>query len=198
MSYISATSPNTGPIGPDRFPQQDYVFVRHLIDNPVLSDLYGYVLETAKSGGLRADQDVSNALSRGADPRMEELLVQLQPRIEYESGLLLYPTYSFVRLYQKGAVLPKHRDREACELGVSISLGQEGADPWPLWIETKEKSVPVKMFPGDGVIYKGAKCVHWRDIFKGRIAAQLFLHYVSRHGSHSQLKFDGRRCISHT
>jgi len=53
----------------------------------------------------------------------ETLLLKMMSTVEKHSGLTLVPTYSFTRLYKKGDVLVRHKDRPACELSTSINLG---------------------------------------------------------------------------
>ena len=66
---------------------------------------------------------------------MDGLLNTLVPEIEGASGLRLFPTYSYFRVYKKGDTLAKHTDRPACEISVTLCLGFEEGKPWPIWIE---------------------------------------------------------------
>lgn len=50
---------------------------------------------------------------------MDGFLVDLLPRAEELSGLKLFPTYSYFRVYHRGHVLPKHTNRQACEISLS-------------------------------------------------------------------------------
>jgi hypothetical protein len=54
------------------------------------------------------------------------LLEDLLPHFEKACGKRLYPTYSYARLYKPGEELKKHKDRPACEISATITLGFEG------------------------------------------------------------------------
>ena len=53
---------------------------------------------------------------------MENLHDFLLPRMEKATGLKLFPTYTYFRVYKNGDVLEKHKDRPSCEISVSLSL----------------------------------------------------------------------------
>ena len=117
-----------------------------------------------------------------ADTLMETLLLHCQPKIEELTGLKLYPTYSYYRVYKPGDELEKHQDRRSCEISVTLCLGYDyiTADPeyhWDLYVD----GVALEMEPGDAVIYRGCDVEHWRtrfDVQENSWHSQLFLHYV--------------------
>jgi hypothetical protein len=123
---------------------------------------------------------------------MEILLEKFLPVVESEIGLKLYPTYSYLRIYQTGDRLPKHKDRPACEISVTLSLGYDPDEPWPLWLESDRESRSISLKTGDGLIYKGTELHHWRDLYQGRYAAQAMLHYVDQEGPYQEWRFDKR------
>ena len=47
-----------------------------------------------------------------------------------ETSLKLSPTYSYARIYNKGAILQKHKDRYSCEVSTTLNLG---GDMWPIY-----------------------------------------------------------------
>jgi hypothetical protein len=116
------------------------------------------------------------------DTLMETLLLQCQPKIETLTGLRLYPTYSYYRVYKPGDELKKHRDRRSCEISVTVCLGYDyGTDKsdyhWAICFD----GVAVEQEPGDAVIYRGCELEHWREPLRAREQAwhsQVFLHYV--------------------
>lgn len=127
-------------------------------------------------------QQIPNTHSVYADTLMEALLLQCQPKIENLTGLKLYPTYSYYRVYKPGDELKKHRDRRECEISVTVCLGYDYItnDPeyhWDIYIDGKA----IEMEPGDAVIYRGCDVEHWREPFnvqENSWHAQVFLHYV--------------------
>jgi alkylated DNA repair dioxygenase AlkB len=175
-----------------QFSQQRYLFLRSLLDTSQAMSLYDYALNLIGKIQWISDEQVAGTPALYSEPRMEELLVSLLPRIEEASGLSLYPTCSYLRIYKRGDVLARHTDRPACEISISLNLGYEADSPWPFCIEGPDGVSSVHMQPGDAVLYRGTECVHWRDAFSGEQAAQVFLHYVDRHGPHAKWKFDQR------
>jgi len=90
-------------------------------------------------------------------------------------GKKLIPHYTYVRLYKKGDVLPKHVDRASCPISATIFLG---GDPWPMFLELdKKKPLKVELKTGDALVYDGETFPHWRKKFTKTICAQLFTHY---------------------
>ena len=82
------------------------------------------------------------------------------------------------------------RNYHSCEVSVSVFLGATSDVDWPLWIEGYQSTRAVALSPGDGVLYRGIECAHWREAFSGQDHAQLFLHYVDRNGPYAGFKFD--------
>jgi len=121
------------------------------------------------------------------DPITESLLLKKKKLMEKETGLELFPTYSFWRLYTFGADLKNHKDRPSCEISVTIMVGSDGT-PWPIYMEDQ----PVNLEPGDACIYRGCELNHRREEFQGDWHSQIFLHYVDKKGPYADYKFDKR------
>ena len=60
------------------------------------------------------------------DALSETMLLRKLNLMEKETGLKLYPTYSFMRVYSYNAELEKHTDRPSCEISVTIMYGSDG------------------------------------------------------------------------
>jgi hypothetical protein len=56
--------------------------------------------------------------------------------MEKQTGLKLIPTYSYARIYKKGDILHRHKDRFSCEISTTLNLG---GDSWPIYIEPNPK-----------------------------------------------------------
>jgi hypothetical protein len=125
------------------------------------------------------------------DAIMESLLVEKQKKMEEYTGLKLYPTYSYWRLYTYGSNLLKHKDRHSCEISVSVCIDNDGPK-WPIFIEGKA----IDLEPGDAVIYLGCELKHWREDFTGDWQSQVFLHYVDQEGDYADLKLDKRLMLA--
>ena len=129
------------------------------------------------------------------DVFMDSLLVELLPRAEEICRLKLFPTYSYFRVYKRGDYLVTHTDRESCEISLSLCLGYEAEGPWPIILESPGGTVSIELQPGDGLLYRGMECPHWREPFQGERAAQVFLHYVDQNGPFAEWKFDERPAL---
>jgi hypothetical protein len=142
---------------------------------------------------------VPGAHSKYADPAMETMLLTLHEKMEACTGLKLYPTYSFYRVYRSGDVLVPHKDREACEISATLCFNYSYNDEkyqWPIFIGDEKRSVNLK--PGDMLIYKGCDLPHWRDHLQGDDSVwhvQGFFHYVDVNGPNANFKFDERSSI---
>ena len=124
------------------------------------------------------DEQIPNTYSQYANMAFETLLLKLQPVMEKTTGLKLTPNYTYARIYKPGDELKRHKDRFSCEISTTLNLG---GDKWPIFIEPSEKEgmkgVSVNLKPGDMLVYKGNILEHWREPFKGKDCAQVFLHY---------------------
>ena len=174
-----------------------YVAWPRLLQEPRLNALYQHSLSLAQSGNMHLDDSwMPNTPSLRAEPQMEALLQDLLPEVEVATGLKLYPTYSYFRVYKQGDILKKHKDRAACEISVSLNLGIRGAHHWPLCIQGPLGSAEVSLGPGDAPLYRGVECPHWREAFRGEHMAQVFLHYVNQNGPYAEHKYDKRRALN--
>ena len=143
--------------------------------------------------GKRDDPQVPGAYSKYADWVMETLLMFMIPVMKAKTGMDLIPTYSYTRLYEKGNILHRHKDRPSCEISTTLHLG---GDEWPIFLDPTgannivsgsetttvikpgaPKGVRVDLKIGDMLIYSGCDLEHWRELFQGNICSQVFLHY---------------------
>ena len=144
--------------------------------------------------GVWNDSQVPNTYSHYSDIAMETLLQQVKPVMEKHTGIKLSPTYSYARIYKKGDVLVRHKDRYSCEVSTTLNLGGES---WPIYLDptgkTGQAGVKVNLEPGDMLIYSGCDLEHWREPFEGKNCAQVFLHYNNAKAkSAKENKFDKR------
>jgi len=139
------------------------------------------------------DEQIPDTYSQYGNIAMETLMLKIQPVMEKTTGLKLYPAYTYARIYKKGDVLKRHKDRFSCEISTTMNLG---GDDWPLYLEpdsskggVKEgvgyvsdntKGIRVDLKPGDMLVYSGCELEHWREKFKGKECIQVFLHYNNR------------------
>jgi hypothetical protein len=179
------------------FSRQGYLLLPGLLDLAVSDFLWSYAHTkfACRLLSFGGDTQVPNTPSAYGDPAFDGLLEYLRPRIEECSGLRLSPTYSYFRLYKHGDSLRRHCDRPACEVSVSLNIGQVPADSWPFYLEGNVGTYAATLSPGDGLLYRGIDIPHWRDPYQGSRLIQVFLHYVDRDGPHADERFDGRTTL---
>ena len=153
------------------------------------------------------DKQVPNSYAKYADRFMETLLIKTIPTMEKKTGLKLIPTYSYCRLYRKGNILKRHKDRRSCEISTTLNLG---GDPWPIFIDptgsnnvideyknihkpNAPKGNRVDLKPGDMLIYSGCELEHWREPFEGKLCGQVFLHYNHANGPFAKTNLYDKR-----
>ena len=159
--------------------------------------------------GTWSDIQIPNTYSIYADHVMETLMVKMLPVMKKETGLQLIPTYSYARLYKKGDILHRHKDRSSCEVSCTLNLG---GDPWPIFIDgtgansilsgsetttvlkpNAPKGTKVLLEVGDMLVYSGCELEHWREPFEGNVCGQVFLHYNHLYGPFAEKnRFDKR------
>lgn len=122
------------------------------------------------------------------DPASEVVHACIDPLAHELLGPRFAPTYSYFASYEPGAALPRHRDRAAAEVTVSLMVSHRSAgvacksvSPWPLVIERPEGGeVIAHQAPGDIVVFFGRRMFHARPPQpEGVQCATLLLHYAS-------------------
>ena len=160
--------------------------------------------------GTRADKQIPGAYSKYADWVMETLLMYMIPVMKAKTGLELIPTYTYTRLYEKGNILKRHKDRPSCEISTTLHLG---GDEWPIFLDPTgqnfvideyknihkpgaPKGIQVDLKVRDMLIYSGCELEHWREPFQGNICSQVFLHYNHANGPYAKTNLlDGRALL---
>tara|TARA_R110000822_G_scaffold150101_1_gene289204 strand:- start:70 stop:705 length:636 start_codon:yes stop_codon:yes gene_type:complete len=147
--------------------------------------------------GMWTDTQVPNTYSHYSDVAMETLLQEVKPVMEKHTGLKLSPTYSYARIYKKGDILARHKDRYSCEISTTLNLGGE---PWPIYLDPTgnegRDGIEINLNPGDMLIYSGCDLEHWREEFKGKDCGQVFLHYNKANSKNAKTnQFDKRPFI---
>ena len=210
------------------FKKNHFLVIKEAVDPKIANFIYNYFLMKRQvtrtlfdtryispfttEFGVWNDQQVPNTYSHYADLAMETLLLSVQPKMEKLTGIKLNPTYSYARIYKKGDILERHKDRFSCEISTTMNLG---GDEWPIYLENKKnvgssndidpktgknylvstdnKGKEIVLKPGDMLVYKGQILEHWREVFLGDNCAQVFLHYndVKSEGADKNI-FDAR------
>ena len=193
------------------FKKKKYTVIRHAISKDLAAFVANYFLmqkqvyDTCRENRYfspfenilghyeNKDEQIPDTYSQYGNIAMETLMLKCQPEMEKVTGLKLYPAYTYARIYKKGDVLKRHKDRFSCEISTTMNLG---GDDWPIYLEPdpkkggvkpgvgyvsdNTKGVRVDLKPGDMLVYSGCELEHWREKFKGKECVQVFLHYNNR------------------
>lgn len=100
------------------------------------------------------------------------------------AGEAIKPSYVYLASYLGGADLKKHTDREQCEFSISLCLDfspePQLATSWPIRLDTSAGTVTLYQALGDGLLYRGTKLPHYRDVLaEGHTSTSIFFHYVA-------------------
>ena len=168
-----------------------------------------YISKFTPGFGKWEDKQIPNTYSQYGDFFMETLMMKVLPVMQRYTEMNLIPTYSYTRIYKKGDILHRHRDRSSCEISTTLHLG---GNPWSIFLDptgadgilsgtetttvvkpNAPKGIPVDLEVGDMLVYSGCELEHWREPFEGDHCAQVFLHYNNIDGPFgTQNKFDKR------
>ena len=186
----------------------NFVFNYFLLKRDAVKFMYdNKLVEEHSLLGTWKDQQVPNVYSHYADFAMETLLMKVMPIMQQQTGLDLIPTYSYARVYERGSILKRHKDRPSCEISTTLNLG---GDPWPIFIDPTGSNnvideyknimkpnapagVKVDLNPGDMLVYSGCDLEHWREPFQGEVCGQVFLHYNHLNGQFANENLYDRR-----
>ena len=189
----------------------DFIYAYFRLKRDVAKNLFDrkWISPYEEIHGHWKDPQVPNTFSIYGDVAMETLLLKLGPLMEKEIGFKLVPTYSYARIYKKGDILKRHKDRFSCEVSTTLNLG---GDPWPIYLSPNEnvgipesdggekgvtvssevKGLKIDLEPGDMLIYSGCVLEHWREPFEGENCGQVFLHYNNVETQGDKYIYDGR------
>ena len=179
-------------------------------------DAVGFMLKNNKVNpynpfiGKPKDSQIQSCYCKYADWVMETLLQYMRPIMKEKTGMDLVPTYSYTRLYEKGNILKRHKDRPSCEVSTTLHLG---GDPWPIFLDPTgsnyviygksdednviksgaPEGVQIDLKIGDMLIYSGCELEHWREPFQGTVCSQVFLHYNHANGPYAKINLYDKR-----
>ena len=140
-----------------------------------VENVAGGYIETDGKGSASHTIEMPNDLR-------DEIHESLLDKAEDWSGIKLLPTYVYgVRVYNRGAILKPHRDREETHIiGVIVNIDQKVGTPWALEIEDHQKNVhEIFLSPGEVIFYESATLDHGRPApLDGDKFVNVFCHYM--------------------
>jgi hypothetical protein len=168
----------------------NYFMMQKQVYDTCIEERYISPFETMLGYYEGADEQIPNTYSQYSNIAFETLMLKIQPAMEKATELKLCPNYTYARIYKKGDILRRHKDRFSCEISTTLNLG---GDAWPIYIEKdpkkgkvvegkgyitdNTKGIKVDLKPGDMLVYRGNLLEHWREKFDGQDCVQVFLHY---------------------
>ncbi len=156
----------------------NYFSIQKQVYDTCLRERYISPFEDILGSYENKNEQIPDTYSQYGNIAMETLMLKCQPQMEKVTGLKLYPSYTYARIYKKGDELKRHKDRFSCEISTTMNLG---GDAWPIYLEpsgeTGKKGIKVDLKQGDMLVYSGCELEHWRNKFKGDECIQVFLHY---------------------
>ena len=166
-----------------------------------------YISKFTPGFGTWEDKQVPNTYSIYGDCFMETLMMKVLPVMQEHTEMTLIPCYTYSRIYKKGDILKRHKDRPSCEISTTLHLGGE---PWTIFLDptganyvideykqihkpNAPQGIPITLEVGDMLVYSGCALEHWREPFEGNLCVQTFLHYNPADGRFAEKnKFDRR------
>ena len=144
-------------------------------DSLQIENVAGGYIETEGAGSASHTIEMPNELR-------DEVHQSLLQKAESWSGIKLLPTYVYgVRIYNRGAILKPHRDREETHIiGVIINIDQKVDVPWGLEIDDhKSKNHEIFLSPGEVIFYESATLDHGRPApLNGEKFVNVFCHFM--------------------
>ena len=102
-----APPPSQKPSIAQVFARQGFVIVGRMAPEPMLAKARDHLAARAAAGSvITNDEQVPGAPCVYGGVVLDGLMEELRPAVEHCTGLRLWPTYSYGRLYRKGDALP--------------------------------------------------------------------------------------------
>ena len=166
--------------------EQGFAVLRDLFSPLFLAAVRAYYRRLETEGYLLGGDE----RRRGApllydEPLLRFLAGGLVPVVSRVTGSRPRATFTYLRVYDPGAILGTHRDQPSCRWNVDLVVGgeprPERRNAWPLWLDGRRGPEPVRLGLGDGLLYRGDRLQHWRHAQPpGHTTVLASLHYGPR------------------
>jgi hypothetical protein len=170
--------------GTHQFREKGYAPLGNLIHPFNLAALRRYYRHAIRRGAIRlGDEQCPRRYGTHNESVARFFHLQIANPISAVMGEVIKPSYVYLASYLSGAELRKHTDRQQCEFSVTLCLDfspePELATSWPIRLDTPEGAVTVYQALGDGLVYRGTKVPHYRNVLsEGHTSTSIFFHYV--------------------
>jgi len=165
------------------FAQKDYCILSGLLHPAHLHALGRYYRELIAEGAWAlGDPQVAGRYGWHNEMLARFFHHQLTSYVSRAVATPVKPSYAYVSVYQGGAILERHVDREQCEFTMSLLVErspEEGIPTWPLYFDTPDGTAEVHQSVGEAVLFRGTKLPHYRPrLADGQTYMSLLFHYV--------------------
>ena len=178
----------------EQFERDGFIILKNHFTKDQCRALVERMFSLYRNGQLFKDRMCPLSDAVYGDPVFDEILQNCTVNIGDTVGKTLLPTNSYARIYRPEEELKKHKDRPACEISATITLGYESNTIWPIFFG-EDLGVSAILDVGDMAVYKGHEISHWRERFQGQWHVQVFLHYVDKNGPYKDHFMDGRKAL---
>ena len=126
------------------FEQNGYVVLKDALSKEQCDALTKYMFNLLEQGKLVKDSQCPLSDAVYGDIVFDNLLQKFAKPIGDSVGRNLLPTYTYARIYRPGEILKRHKDRPACEISATLTLGFDSKPIWPIFFD-EEKEIGVSL-----------------------------------------------------
>lgn len=158
--------------------------IQGVLDEDVLkkySESFLQVQDFIEDQGLRSiywNKDRGYVQTVWQPPWIKKQIDEIQEILEEEMDVDLEFTYAFNTEYGPDSFMAPHKDRDACDVSVSIAV--HSPEPWPLKWRFQGEDYECSLPEGDGLVYPGCDVLHWREPNVNLNTNQIFFHYTRK------------------
>ena len=105
------------------FDKNGYVVLKDALNKEDCIKLTEHMFNLKREGKTEKDEQCPLSDAVYGDPIFDKILQDFAEPIGKTVGKTLLPTYTYARIYSPGEVLKKHKDRPACEISATLTLG---------------------------------------------------------------------------
>ncbi len=180
--------PLRGAEAKEAFERDGVVIVDGLVDPFFREFLESYYSKVRMYSEAHFGRDWTSLNGRG-DACSDSVLYSARSAVSEITGLELLPSFSAVRMFEKGDYVGSHIDGPSNEINVTLCIDRDS--PWELGFRNDKVEASVDLLPGQAVLYRGCELHHWRDKYEGNNQVQLIFGYVIKDGDHVDRAFSG-------
>lgn len=181
--------PLRGSAAREAFRRDGVVIVDGIIDPYFREFLQSYYSKVRNYSEAHFGHDWTSINGLG-DACSDAVMYSTRSYITDITELDLIPSFSAVRIFEKGDSVGRHLDGPSNEINCTLCIDRD--TPWHLHFKNDRVEGKVDLLPGQAVLYRGLELYHWRDKYKGHNHVQVIFGYVLKGGEYEHRAFS--RC----